>query len=204
MFSVQALDFVSLLLTKDLPVQASATINPALREAVPMGSLGADKLSASRYTDVEKLDNKQVAKAWKVQSLNKTVDTILESATRLEKEIEKETKYWEQILYVSDAGWALCRLPNEKHTLGVRFGFAEGIFFHRGSVGWIGTNSRQLHLHSRTEALQLFVETQTAQYILTKESQILSRRHCVCISAALLVMIQDIRLSHYLSPPTPP
>lgn len=129
-FAAQALDFVSLLLTKDLPVQASATINPLLRDAVPMGSLGADKLSTSRCTDAEELDNKRVAKAWKAQSLNKTVDTILESATRLEKEIEKETKYWEQILSVSDAGWALCRLPNEKHTLGVRFGFSEGIVSH--------------------------------------------------------------------------
>ena len=201
---MQALDFVSLLLTKDLPVQASATINPALREAVPMGSLGADKLSASRYTDAEKLDNRQVAKAWKVQSLSKTVDTILESATRLEKEIEKETKYWEQILSVSDAGWALCRLRNEKHTLGVRFGFTEGIFFHQGSDGWIGTNSRQLRLHSRTAVLRLCVETQMAQYILTKESQVLSRRHSVCESAALRVMIQDLLLSHYPSPPTPP
>jgi mediator of RNA polymerase II transcription subunit 17 len=100
-----------------------------------MGSLGADKLSASRYTDAQKLENKGVAKAWKIQSLNKTVDTILESATRLEKEIEKETKYWEQILTVSDAGWALCRLPNEKHTLGVRYGFAEGILFRSKSDG---------------------------------------------------------------------
>ena len=92
---------------------------------MPMGSLGADKLSVSRYTDAQKLDNKRVAKGWKIQSLNNAVDSILASATRLEKEIEKETKYWEQILAVSDAGWSLCRLPNEKHTLGVRFGFAE-------------------------------------------------------------------------------
>jgi mediator of RNA polymerase II transcription subunit 17 len=76
------------------------------------------------------LDNKRAAKGWKVQSLNNAVDSILESATRLEKEIEKETKYWEQILAVSDAGWALCRLPNEKHTLGVRFGFSECRLFH--------------------------------------------------------------------------
>ena len=130
MHAAQALDFVSLLLTKDLPVQASTTINPILREAVPMGSLGADKLSASRYTDAQKLDNKRAAKGWKIQSLNNAVDSILESATRLEKEIEKETKYWEQILAVSDAGWALCRLPNEKHTLGVRFGFSECRLFH--------------------------------------------------------------------------
>jgi mediator of RNA polymerase II transcription subunit 17 len=119
---------VSLLLTKDLPNQASATINAQLRDIVPMGSLGADKLSVSRHTEAQKLDNKRVAKGWKIQSLNNAVDSILASATRLENEIAKETKYWEQVLAVSDAGWSLCRLPNEKHTLGVRFGFAECMF----------------------------------------------------------------------------
>jgi mediator of RNA polymerase II transcription subunit 17 len=93
-----------------------------------MGSLGADRLSVSRYTEAQKADNKRVAKGWKIQSLNNAVDSILASATRLENEIANETKYWEQILAVSDAGWSLCRLPNEKQTLGVRFGFAECMF----------------------------------------------------------------------------
>lgn len=91
-----------------------------------MGTLGADKLQAPKLTEAQKLDNKQIAKGWKNQSLNKAVDSILASATRLEKEIETETKYWEQVLAVSDNGWAVCKLPKEKHTLGVRFGFSEG------------------------------------------------------------------------------
>lgn len=93
-----------------------------------MGSLGADRLSVSRYKEAWKLDDKRVAKGWKIQSLNKAVDSILESATRLENEIAKETKYWEQILDVSDAGWSLCRLPYERHTIGVRFGFTECMY----------------------------------------------------------------------------
>jgi mediator of RNA polymerase II transcription subunit 17 len=101
-----ALDFVSLLLSKDTPVQASLSISPFLRELVGMGTLGADKLYAPRMTDAQKQDNKQVAKGWKSQSVDKTVDSILASASRLEKEIEVETK---------------------RHTLGVRFGFSEGI-----------------------------------------------------------------------------
>ena len=88
-----ALDFVSLLLSKDTPVQASLTISPQLRELVGMGTVGADKLHVPRITDAQKQDNKQIAKGWKAQSLNTTVDSILASATRLEKEIELETKY---------------------------------------------------------------------------------------------------------------
>lgn len=119
------LDFVSLLLSKDTPVQASLSISPALREAVALGTLGADKVQDARVSKSQKQDNRRIAKGWKLQSLTDTAHSILASATRLEKEIEKETKYWEQILTVSENGWAICRLPQERHTLGVRFGFAE-------------------------------------------------------------------------------
>ncbi|KAA8568906.1 hypothetical protein EYC84_007883 [Monilinia fructicola] len=90
-----------------------------------MGTLGAEKTQASRVTEEQKQENKKIAKGWKASNLSKTVDSILASATRLEKEIDAETKYWEQVLAVSESGWAVCRLPQEKHTLGVRFGFAE-------------------------------------------------------------------------------
>lgn len=123
-----ALDFVSLLLSKDTPVQASLSISPALREAVTLGTVGSDKLNDSRVSKAQREDNNRIAKGWKLQSLNDTVDSLLNSATRLEKEIEVETKYWEQILTVSEKGWAICRIPQEKHTLGVRFGFVECTF----------------------------------------------------------------------------
>lgn len=37
----------------------------------------------------------------------------------------RETTYWDQVLAVKEKGWSLSRLPREKHTLGVRYGFAE-------------------------------------------------------------------------------
>jgi mediator of RNA polymerase II transcription subunit 17 len=125
-----ALDFISLLLSKDTPVQASLSISPALRDVVSLGTLGSDKLSESRVTPSQRDENKRVARGWKLQSLNDTVDSLLSSASRLEKEIETETKYWEEILTISEKGWAICRIPQEKHTLGVRFGFAECKFVH--------------------------------------------------------------------------
>lgn len=121
-----SLDFISLLLSKDTPVQASTSISPSLRELAGMGTLGADKTVAPRFTKEQNQENKKIAKGWKASNLSKTVDSILASATRLEKEIDAETKYWEQVLAVSESGWAVCRLPQEKHTLGVRFGFSEG------------------------------------------------------------------------------
>ncbi|CAG8957701.1 hypothetical protein HYFRA_00000036 [Hymenoscyphus fraxineus] len=120
-----ALDFVSLLLSKNMPNSASQTVSPALKDMVGMGVLGADKLHTPRITEDQKQENMRIAKGWKLQNLSKTVDTILTAATRLEKEIESETKYWEEVLAVSNKGWAICRIPSEKQTLGVRFGFSE-------------------------------------------------------------------------------
>ncbi|KAL2062331.1 hypothetical protein VTL71DRAFT_6597 [Oculimacula yallundae] len=130
--SMLALDFISLLLSKDAPVQASLSLSPDLQAMVGVKTLGADKLAAPRTTDAQKQDNRNIAKGSKTQQLNKTVDSILTSATRLEKEIEHETKYWEQVLAVSEKGWAICRLPNQRHILGVRFGFSESSPAFRG------------------------------------------------------------------------
>lgn len=46
--------------------------------------------------------------------------------------MEVESKYWEQVLGVKENGWSLCRLPREKHTLGVKYGFNEGT--HRAAA----------------------------------------------------------------------
>ena len=124
---------------------AGQSVSPVLRDAVGLGTLGADKIQAPRVTEAQKEENKRIAKGWKIQSLNSAVDSILASATRLEKEIELETKYWEQVLAVSENGWAICRLPNEKHTLGVRYGFFEGS--HPSEILSL-SNRQQLHRHS--------------------------------------------------------
>ncbi|KAI0999164.1 hypothetical protein K3495_g9035 [Podosphaera aphanis] len=121
-----ALDFISLALSKTLPTQASSTISPGLQEFVGLGTLGIDKLNAPRISEAQKQENHKIARGWKAQSINKTVDSILASASRLEREIELETKYWEQVLDISNNGWTICRLSNERQTLGVRVGFSEG------------------------------------------------------------------------------
>ena len=75
---------------------------------------------------MDKYDENLVTMGWKMESLNGAADSILKSASRLEEEIGKEMRYWEQVLKIKEKGWSLHRLPKEKHTLGVRYGFAEG------------------------------------------------------------------------------
>jgi mediator of RNA polymerase II transcription subunit 17, fungi type len=120
-----ALDFVSLLITKENPRPAQDTVSPALRELVGIGSLGADKLAASNVTPQRLLDNKLVATGWKLADIDRTVNSVLTSASRLQKEITVETRYWAEVLAVSEKGWAVTRVPNEPETLGVRYGFSE-------------------------------------------------------------------------------
>jgi mediator of RNA polymerase II transcription subunit 17 len=119
-------EVISAALSKETPVQASLSMSQELRGLIGMGTLGMDKLHAPRITSATREDNKASAKGWKVQSLNKSVDSILASAERLKAEVEHETIFWGQVLAISDNHWAVCRLPYDKHTLGVRFGFSEG------------------------------------------------------------------------------
>ncbi|KAI1436990.1 subunit 17 of mediator complex-domain-containing protein [Xylaria sp. CBS 124048] len=123
--AMMALDIVSLLLSKESPVQAGATVSPHLRELVGIGTLGASKLKESNITEAQMHNDLSVATGWRVMGINNMADSVLAAAERLEKEIELETKYWADVLAVSDDGWAVCALPQEPHTLGVRFGFAE-------------------------------------------------------------------------------
>ncbi|KAI1178969.1 subunit 17 of mediator complex-domain-containing protein [Nemania sp. FL0916] len=120
-----ALDSISLLLSKESPVQAGATLSPALRELVGIGTLGASKLKEPNVTEAQIQHDLSVATGWRVMGINNMVDSVLAAAERLEKEIELETKYWADVLSVSEDGWTVCALPQEPHTLGVRFGFAE-------------------------------------------------------------------------------
>lgn len=120
-----ALDFLSLLLTKEDSPQASASLSPALRELVGTGVLGVDKLAKSTITEARLQDHKTVATGWKLANIEKTVDSLLTSASRLQKEMTVEAKYWEEILAVSDKGWAITHVPNELQNLGVRYGFSE-------------------------------------------------------------------------------
>ncbi|KAI9851272.1 MAG: RNA polymerase II mediator complex subunit [Thelocarpon superellum] len=123
--ALRALDFVSLLLSKETPRQAEISMSPYLKEHVPLGSLGADTIRPPQPSEAKVRDQAVVSRGWKLQSLTSAADSLLRSATRLEKEIELETRYWQQVLTVSAQGWSVCQSPREKHTLSVRFGFSE-------------------------------------------------------------------------------
>lgn len=119
-----ALDFVSLILTKQDPTQISS-LSPTLRELVGVGVLGVDKLAKPNMTEARLQDTKAVATGWKLADIDRSVESLLTSASRLQKEMVIEAKYWADVLAVSDKGWTVTHVPNEPQNLGVRYGFSE-------------------------------------------------------------------------------
>ena len=126
--SATALDFISLLLTQRTPGPASLTLSPFIKQHLPLGCLGVEVIQRPDEPDAQKEKDELVSMGWRMQSLNDAAQSLLKSAARLECEIDKETSYWDQVLVVKNKGWPLSRLPREKHTLGVRYGFSEGLF----------------------------------------------------------------------------
>ncbi|RYP40566.1 hypothetical protein DL767_001566 [Monosporascus sp. MG133] len=123
--TMMTLDFVSLLLSKEIPNQASNSLSPALRDMAGIGTLGASKLKDSNMTEERVEDHLAIATGWRLMEIDKMVDSAMAAAEKLEKEIALETKYWADVLAVSENRWAVCPLPHEPQTLGVRFGFSE-------------------------------------------------------------------------------
>lgn len=123
--SSNALEFVSLLLSKHASKAAETTISPSIKAIIPMASIGAEVMQRPPPSEAERNAENLVGLGWRMQSLARNADSLLKSASRLEQEMEREATYWKEILAVKENGWSLCRLPGEGHTLGVRFGFGE-------------------------------------------------------------------------------
>lgn len=134
--SLNFLDFISLLLSKEIPTQAAVSISPYLRNQVPIGSIGATQLDTpTPLTQSRVADNKLITIGKRLVALNEAADTALAAANRLRQEISSETKYWQEVLTVSQKGWSTARLPQEPRDMGVKFGFSNAApMFKNNSV----------------------------------------------------------------------
>lgn len=121
-----ALDFVSLLLSKNAPRQAETSMSAYLKQAAPLGSLNAEVVNPLPKPETTITDTKSVSRGWRLQNFDAAANKLLKSATRLEEEVASETKYWSEVLAVKEKGWKVCRMPRERQALGVQYGFLEG------------------------------------------------------------------------------
>ncbi|KAF2457853.1 subunit 17 of mediator complex-domain-containing protein [Lineolata rhizophorae] len=129
--ALTALDFVSLLESRAAPQQAMKSMSPLLQQLVPTGSLGFDKWQMPPPDPAKQRKDEAVSHGWRAQNLESSADSLLKAASRLESEVKKETRYWEQVLSIKEKGWPVSRVPQEKHMLGVHFGFGEAAPYFR-------------------------------------------------------------------------
>ncbi|EMC92672.1 hypothetical protein BAUCODRAFT_257649 [Baudoinia panamericana UAMH 10762] len=131
-----ALDFVSLLLSKDNK-QAASTISPALKNEIPVGTLGIDLWQNMPKDRARETQDELLSTKVRMESLQNSANSLLAAANRLEDNVRKETQYWSEVLSIADKGWNVCRLPGQQRRLGVTFGFSESApdFSRRGVAG---------------------------------------------------------------------
>lgn len=73
-----------------------------------------------------------VAKGARMQALDSATDEILKAAKKLEREVRRETKYWQEIVSISDKGWPIQRAVANARNMpyAVRYGLPEGRFVY--------------------------------------------------------------------------
>jgi mediator of RNA polymerase II transcription subunit 17 len=137
-------DLISLILSAD-PNKRSLTHfshtfkTQGLEQGLPFGSFGVSKENHSRhhYKTEEKVNNAEyeqrqelVSKGSRMAALDVATDDILKAARKLEKEVRRETKYWQEIVSISDKGWPIQRLRQTQNMrnvpFAVRYGHPEG------------------------------------------------------------------------------
>lgn len=119
------LDFLSLLLSKHNPTQATLTLSKQTRDLLGIGTLMSDRLEEKTTDEAKVKEQETVSQGWTLLEVNRTRDAAEEASAFLQQEVEAESKYWEDVAGVQGSGWAICKMPREPHTLGVRFGFSE-------------------------------------------------------------------------------
>lgn len=124
-----ALDFISLLLSKHAPRQAETSMSPLLKQLAPLGSLDSDLVHPPPKPESAIKDVATVSRGWRLQNFNASSSKLLDASTRLNDEIESETRYWNEVIAVKDKGWKVCRHPRERQALAVQYGFMEGMVY---------------------------------------------------------------------------
>ena len=98
---------------------------------VPSGSFGVDRTEEIEDTQRQEDAAKRrelVMKGSRMEALDWATDSLLKAATELETGIRKETKYWGEILSISEKGWSLQRTRRDARNapFAVRYGLPEG------------------------------------------------------------------------------
>jgi len=148
------LESISALESKFLPKQGEHTMSPLLKEKIGSGKLTYDIWELAKTNEHEEQKLRLVGKGWNHEVLSTLTDDLLKAATRLNNEVKKETKYWEQVLSVTEKGWSVFKLPHGHGTLGVQLGATEAgpLFSPRGVAALRANDDGSIKLHRHITA----------------------------------------------------
>lgn len=128
-------DFISLLESK-YSEAGERSMSQGLKQSVPPKSLAYDQWPAKDPDEAEQTMNSMAAQGQRLKGLTTAADVLLKAASRLQEDVRRETIQWEEILSVTDDGWAVCQVRKGQHQLGVQLGFPQAgpLFRYRGFV----------------------------------------------------------------------
>ncbi|KAF2745176.1 hypothetical protein M011DRAFT_469881 [Sporormia fimetaria CBS 119925] len=142
-YARNTLDLFALILTKDPTKGVNASFSEMIKkEGVPRGSFAVSRQKEGPKKDWEyqrdRYEQDRVryaSKGSRMHALESAADTLLKAATQLENDVQKEVKYWDEVLSISDKGWPLQRLRRggrPSSTFAVRYGFREASSHFQG------------------------------------------------------------------------
>ncbi|KAK4682273.1 RNA polymerase II mediator complex subunit [Podospora pseudoanserina] len=119
-----ALDFLSLLISREMPTQATSTLSQETRATVGLGTLGATMLAApTALAQSRETEMRMTAIGQRYLALDNCISMAKPAQSRLEHQIEAEEKYWAEVSTVKEAGFRVARMAQEPQTMCVSFGF---------------------------------------------------------------------------------
>jgi mediator of RNA polymerase II transcription subunit 17, fungi type len=137
-----AVDLISLVLSADPNKRTLASFShnfrtEGLSQGVPFGSFGMSKENHVHHVRMpaeaqvlQEYEQRQelVSKGARMVALDTATDDILKAAKKLEREVRRETKYWQEIVSISDKGWPIQRVRQNARNVpfAVRYGLPEG------------------------------------------------------------------------------
>ena len=102
------------------------SMSPFLSSRVPPGTLSLDKWEMADPSGEGTEEQELVARGWTSKSLGTTATSLEQASARLRRQVDSESRYWDQILSISQDGWSITRAMRGSHLLGVKFSMSEG------------------------------------------------------------------------------
>ncbi|KIV94725.1 hypothetical protein PV10_02463 [Exophiala mesophila] len=119
-----ALDFVSLLISKQ-STPAQTSMSPALKEAVPIGTLASHLIQPKPPSASARKQLNLVSQGWRCEGFKAASQKLASASAALGADSDRESTYWAQVADLKARGWPVSRLPRDNKAIGVHFGFSE-------------------------------------------------------------------------------